>query len=65
MMEHPNEARTAEGGSTVEPQTEPETKATWPHDEATGRKLAPRWSQTGFMVKPENPLVAPRWSLTL
>lgn len=30
-----NEARTAEGGSTVEPQTEPETKATWPHDEAT------------------------------
>ena len=33
-----NEARTAEGGSTVEPQTEPETKATWPHDEATGQK---------------------------
>ena len=30
-----NEATTAEGGSMVEPQTEPGTKADWPHDGAT------------------------------
>lgn len=33
-----NEARTDEGGSMMEPQTEPETKTAWPHDEATAQK---------------------------
>ena len=35
-----NEATTAEGGSMVEPQTEPGTKTTWPHDGATTQKGA-------------------------
>lgn len=33
-----NEATTAGGGSMVEPQTEPGTKTTWPHDGATTQK---------------------------
>ena len=42
-----NEATTAGGGSMVEPQTEPGTKATWPHDGATTQKggstMEPDW----------------------
>ena len=42
-----NEATTAEGGSMVEPQTEPGTKTTWPHDGATTQKagstMEPDW----------------------
>lgn len=42
-----NEATTAEGGSMVEPQTEPGTKTTWPHDGATTQKggstVEPDW----------------------
>lgn len=42
-----NEARTADGGSMVEPQTEPESKTDWPHDEATRKKagstMEPEW----------------------
>jgi len=42
-----NEATTAEGGSMVEPQMEPGTKTTWPHDGATTQKagstMEPDW----------------------
>ena len=43
-----NEATTAEGGSMVEPQTEPGTKETWPHDGATTQKA-------GSTVEPDWP----------
>lgn len=42
-----NEASTPEGGSMVEPQTEPAAKADWPHDGATvqktGSTMEPHW----------------------
>ena len=61
-----NEATTAEGGSMVEPQTEPGTKETWPHDGATTQKagstVEPVWPHgeatkcTGGSTMEPNPI---------
>ena len=61
-----NEATTAEGGSMVEPQTEPGIKTAWPHDGATpqqaGSTMEPDWphgeasKHTGGSTMEPNPI---------
>ena len=55
-----NEATTTEGGSTVEPQTEPETNDQ-PHDEATAQK---RLHDGARPLHGEAKTTGVRWSLT-